>query len=465
MRNVLLAPELRELLESQRTDDLCELIEDLHPHDAADYLSGLEEHEIVQIMSVLPVKTERDVFFYFAPELQERIVLGSGRPRVKALLTAMVSDDRAQFMDRLDERVRQQLLPLLAKAAREDLVRRERYDDDQVGSFLSTEYAVLDRDLTAARAIEELRRQEPSKETIYYCYVLDEAGKLVGFVSLRDLIVAPAERSVDELMKTDVVSIGVDGDQETAARLIREYDLLALPVVDGEGRLVGLVTHDDAADILEEEDVEDMELMAGVQTEGDLLDYNEESVLAHTKRRLPILFTLGLFFAVVAQVIGAYEDTLRNGGGLAIGFLPVVMAIGGNVGGQAAAVVIVGLKLQKLSGGSLLPVLWKEMRISLLMGIALGALVVLEAWVLAASGLVEHPVGGPSAGRMALAIGIALTGHVVTAALLGGAIPLIVRALKGDPALVAHPTLTTVADLLGAMIYCSAILALLPSGG
>jgi magnesium transporter len=463
MRNVLLAPELRELLQAERTDDLRTIVEDLHPNDAATYLSGLEDHEIVQIMSLLPVKLERDVFSYLDPELQERIVIGSGRPRVKALLTAMGSDDRAGFLERLDERVRQQILPLLAKAAREDLLRREQYDPDQVGSFLSTEYAVLDRELTAPRAIEELRKQEPSKETIYYCYVLDEQSRLIGFVSLRDLIVARADQTVGMLMKSDPVSIEATEDQEAAARLIREYDLLALPVVDEQGRLIGLITHDDAADIVEEEEVEDMELMAGVQHEADLLDYNEQSVLAHCRRRLPIVAMLSLFFALVAQVIAGYEDTLERGGALAIAFLPVVMAIGGNVGGQAAAVVIVGLKLQHLSGRSLFPVLWKELRVSSLMGVVLGTIVLGEAWVLGLSGLIQNDA--TELPRLAFAIGIALTSHVVTAALLGGAIPLVVRALKGDPALVAHPSLTTLADLLGATIYCGSVLLLLSPEG
>ena len=457
MRNVLLAPELRELLQGERTDDLRLLIEDLHPNDAAGYLAALEDHEIVQILTILPLNLERDVFFYFEPELQERIVLGSGRQRVKELLTAMVSDDRAEFLDRLDERVREQLVPLLAKAEREDLLRREQYADDQVGSFLSIEYAVLDREWPAPRAIEELRRQEPKKETIYYCYVLDERGRLMGFVSLRDLIVARADQTVGMLMKSDPVSIRATGDQEEAARLIRQYDLLALPVVDDEDRLIGLVTHDDAADIVEEEEVEDMELMAGVQTEGDLLDYNEETVWEHFKRRLPIIATLSFFFAVVAWVIGRYDETLERGGGVAIAFLPVVMAIGGNVGGQAAAVVIVGLKLQHLSGRSLIPVLWKELRISVLMGGILGLIVLGEVLLLAATGTETNI---PEL-EIAVAIGIALAGHVVTAALLGGAIPLVVRAIGGDPALVAHPSLTTVADLLGATIYCGAILALL----
>ena len=458
MRNVLLAPELRELLEAGRTDDLRTLIEDLHPNDAATYLSGLEDHEIVSILTLLPLQLERDVFGYFEPETQESIVLGTGRARVRELLTAMVSDDRAAFLDRLDERVRQQLLPLLTKAAREDLLRRELYEDDQVGSFLSTDYAVLDRTLTAGRAIEELRRQEPRKETIYYAYVVDEAERLIGFVSLRDLIMARNDQTVADLMKGDPVQVTADEDQETAARLVREYDLLALPVTDDSGRLIGIVTHDDAADIVEEEEVEDMELMAGVQTEGDLLDYRTESVLAHCKRRLPILATLSIFFAVVAYVIGRYEHTLERGGALAVAFLPVVMAIGGNVGGQAAAVVIVGLKLQHLTPKSLVPVLWKELRISILMGLLLGVVLFGEAYGLGITGV----IGTADTMKVAFAIGIALVGHVITAALLGGAIPLVVRALNGDPALVAHPSLTTVADLLGASIYCGSVLALMP---
>ena len=253
MRFHLLTPEVRELLQEGKTDDLLSVLQEMHPTDAASILSTLTVEEVAQVLTILPTDLERDVFGYLEPELQEQYVVGAGRERVKNVLQLMLSDDRAAFLDRLEPRVRDALIPMLPNAAREDLMRRSTFRDDQVGSFLSTDYAVLNPLLTARSAIAELRRQAPSKETIYYSYVLDRFGKLLGFVSLRDLIVANETTPVGELMKTDLVSVSAEADQEEAARIIRDYDLLALPVVDSSQRLVGIVTHDDAVDIVEEE--------------------------------------------------------------------------------------------------------------------------------------------------------------------------------------------------------------------
>jgi magnesium transporter len=249
MRNPLLTPDVREILPAGRAADLTAVMRQLHPHDAATVLSALEPHEVEQALAMLPTELERDVFAYLEPEVQERYVLGAGRERFKEVLLTLLNDDRADFLERLDQRVRHQITPLLSNAARDDLMRRESFAEDQVGAFLTTDYAVLHAQLTAARAIADLRRQAPSKETIYYSYVVGRSGRLLGFVSLRDLIMARDEQLVGDIMQTDIVSVRADTDQEQAAQLIKDYDLLALPVVDAAGRLVGIVTHDDAVDI------------------------------------------------------------------------------------------------------------------------------------------------------------------------------------------------------------------------
>ncbi|MBM3963356.1 MAG: magnesium transporter, partial [Planctomycetes bacterium] len=236
MRYMLLIPEIRELLAEGNHQDLVSVLQEMHPTDAAGVLSALSIDEIAQIFALLPPQFERDVFGYLEPDVQEQYVAGAGRERVQQALLAMLSDDRAEFLERFEPRVRDQLITMLPTAAREDLKRRGTFRDDQVGAFLSTDYAVLHPNLTARAAILELRRQAPSRETIYYSYVLDRAGKLVGFMSLRDLILADEARLVGDIMKTDLVSVSAQADQEEAARVIRDYDLIALPVVDGDGR-------------------------------------------------------------------------------------------------------------------------------------------------------------------------------------------------------------------------------------
>ncbi|MBK8977283.1 MAG: magnesium transporter [Planctomycetes bacterium] len=451
MRSSLLAPELRELLHEGRREDLRTLLGELHPNDAATILAGLEIPEIVEALSVLPILQERDVFCYFEPELQQEIVRRPGRAHVRALLKAMPSDERYEFLDRLDPRVRAGLEPLLEQAARNDLLRRERYEDDQVGSFLSTEFCRLRAGMTVAEAMTELRRQEPSRETIYYSYVVDEAGKLIGFVSLRHLIAAEPTELVRDLMKTELVSIRASADQEDAVRLIREYDLIALPVVDREGVLVGIVTYDDAADIQEEESTEDIERMAGISGEAEGEGgYLAEPVLSQIRRRMPLIAFLAITYVFTSSVIASHEQALPHR--VLIALLPMVMATGGMVGSQASSLVIRGLTVGDLEPGSFAAVIWKETRVSAGLAVILGSIVFGEGLLLA--WLDDDPLGEHLRFFLIACSGmaVALAAHVLSAALIGVSIPILARATGRDPALVT-PAVTAIADFFGASLF------------
>lgn len=453
-RKSLLAPELRELLQEERADALQEVLGDLHPADAAEQLAGLTTLEITRVIALLDLELTKHVFSYLPPDVQEGIVLGGGRDVVKALISALSSDDRAEFLDRLDERVRDQVFPLLSRVVREDLVHREQFEPQQVGAFMSTEYCVLDQKMRVPEAIEAVRRQAPSRETIYYSYVVDGDGKLIGFLSLRDLLIARVHQTVGEIMKqTAVISVPVDADQGDAARLIREYDLIALPVVDGNGKLVGLVTHDDAADIGQEEHTEDVEKMVGVTGETAATGYMEESVLSQLRRRSPMIVFLACFWYFTASVIHGFESTLESHPGL-LPLLPMVMATGGMIGSQASSLVIRGLALGNLSPSSLPAVLWKELRVSGGTALALSAVAFAQAWLL----------GGDAAESLtpvAAAVATAMAIAVLCAALFGATVPIVVKALRGDPALFSVPTVTALTDLAGAAIYLFVVTTLL----
>jgi len=459
MRKPPLGPELRELLQEGKRAELREILDDFHPKDAAEMLTCLEPHEVTEIMSLLPIDLERDVFEYLEPELQENIVIGSGRDRVKMLLAAISSDDRAEFLDDLDVRVRNQLIPLLPKAARDDLLQRERFEDDQVGAIMSTEFCVLGQHLTPEKALEEVRRQAPSKETIYYSYVLDPSGRLTGFVSLRDLIMAKDNETVGEIMKTDVVSVAVDTDQEEAAQKVREYDLLAVPVVDRQNHLVGLITVDDAVDIMEEEVTEDIEQMAGITIgEEEPQEYLEKPVIGHFKGRFTWLAVLAPAFLVVAYIIHQYDNQLSTLGIVIVAFLPLVLATGASVGGQTSALVIRGLATQQLTGSSIGAVLWKELRVGLFLALCLGIVVYL---LVGLYDIVFVDPDSPTLPLASLAITAALATHVVAAALLGALIPLVVARLGGSPEVFSHPALNAVSDCVAVVIYLVTVTAML----
>ena len=464
MRFHLLTPEIRELLAEGRYPDLVEVLQDMHPGDAASILGALEVEEIASILSHLPQDFERDLFGYLEPEVQEHYVDGVGRDRVQQVVQSMLSDDRAEFLDRLDENVRKRLMPMLSTAAREDLLRRDTFREDQVGSILITEYAVLGGKATAQSAIASLRRQAPSKETIYYSYVLDRSGKLLGFVSLRDLILAADNEIVEELMKTDLVSITADADQEEAARLIRDYDLIALPVVDSGGNLVGIVTHDDAVDIVEEEAQEDFEKMAGITGHGAEIgdyDYVDEPVLRQIRRRAPVLCLLAVFWVMTSALIHSYASTLDS---LLIAMLPMVMATGGMVGTQASALVIRALTIGDVAKATIKRVLWKELRVAGVMALLLGVIALLDTIMVSILNEDAASEGMSTVAAVSVAIGIAMIGHVLTAALLGALTPIIVKKFRGDPAMISTPAVTAIADLTGVLIYIVTVTLMLPTG-
>ncbi|HEU4420447.1 MAG TPA: magnesium transporter, partial [Planctomycetota bacterium] len=321
------------------------------------------------------------------------------------------------------------------------------------GAFLSTDFAILNPQLTTRAAIAELRRQAPSKETIYYSYVVDRSGKLLGFVSLRDLILANEATPVGDIMKTDLVSVSAEADQEEAARIIRDYDLIALPVVDTAGRLVGLVTHDDAVDIVEEEAQEDIEKMAGVTghgVESGDYDYFEEPVLRQVRRRAPVICLLAVFWVVTATVIQGFEEHLKDRV-LLVALLPMVMATGGMVGTQASALVIRALTVGDVGRSPMLRVIWKELRVAGTMAAVLAAIAFGNALLVSRFETEPDPLDIVT--NSGIVIGAAMLGHVLSAALLGALTPLVVKQMRGDPAMISTPAVTAIADLTGAAIY------------
>ncbi|MBM4063685.1 MAG: magnesium transporter, partial [Planctomycetes bacterium] len=265
---------------------------------------------------------------------------------------------------------------------------------------------------------------------------------------------------VSEIMKTDLVSVSAEADQEEAARIIRDYDLIALPVVDTAGRLVGIVTHDDAVDIVEEEAREDIEKMAGVTGHGIAVgdtDYLAQPVLHQVRRRAPVLCLLALFWVVTSSVIKGFEEHLHSG--LLLALLPMVMATGGMVGTQASALVIRAITTGDVASRAAAAVVWKELRVAGLMALLLAAIAFTDAVLV--SRIDEQPEPLALVARAGLVIGGAMLGHVLSAALLGAITPILVKRLRGDPAMISTPAVTAIADLTGAAIYLTLVMVLL----
>ena len=425
------------------------LCEKSHPAAAAEALSALEPKAVWEVLRDIDPVLRTEIFSHLEPNLQVDMVGTLPRADMARLLSDMPPDDRADLFRRLPEESRDAVLPALAEAEREDIRRLTNYEDGTAGAVMTSDYATLSPDLTVAAAIERLREVAPDKETIYYSYVVDNDRRLLGFVSLKDLILARRDATVRDIMHEDVISAKTSDDQEDAAHIIQKYDLIALPIVNDDGALVGIITHDDAIDIITQEHTEDMRRFMAITGSTGTDGYLRTSVWKHVQHRVGWLVGLGALGLVSGIIIHEFEATLTQVIILAL-YMPMVADTGGNTGSQSATVVVRALALREISPRDVWRVLLKELQVSVFLAAVLGIL----AWakVMWLSQGVEIPPGF-SLGNIALVISLALSMQVVTATLIGALLPLTAARLKLDPAVVASPALTTIVDITGLLIY------------
>lgn len=451
MRNVFLVPELRELLETKDYDTLRDFCESSHPAQIADFISGLEPEEMWQILVLLKPDLRAKIFSHFAEDVQIEITENLSRNELSKLVTDMSPDDRVDLFKELPEEIQKSLLPALAQAERDDIRRLASYPEGTAGSVMTSEYATLNPDQTVAEAIEKLRLEAPNKETIYYAYVIDAQRRLIGFISLKDLIIAKPNELVSKLMHKDVIFVHVEDDQEDAARKIQKYDLLAIPVVNHQNTLVGIITHDDALDIITQEHTEDMEKIMAIAGSHEAGVYLRTSSWVHFKNRAYWVVGLAALGLVSGIIIHTFEATLMNLMILAL-YMPMVADTGGNTGSQSATVVVRALALKEIAPKDFFKIIFKEFKIAILLAFILGLLSWAKVMFLSQDATIPPGFKLPNIG---FAIAVALGLQVITATLIGAILPLAAAKLKFDPAVVASPALTTIVDITGLVIYFS----------
>lgn len=410
-----------------------------HPADIAATLSEIDPAEAWKLLCALPVDVQAEVFGYIEPELQEETIEHMTRPQLTALITEMKADDRADVFNRLSEDQQEMLLPALAHVERENIRRLASYEEGSAGAIMTSDYATLKPELTAKEAIAQLRREAPDKETIYRTYVLKDDRELIGTVRLTDLILAPPSRKVADLMDDDPVYVNVDDDQESVARTVAKYDILAVPVVDAQHHLIGIVTHDDAIDALEEEATEDF-LRLGAH--GDI-DESVRTAGIFTLYRARIVWLILLVFGNLLSGFGIayFEDTIAAHIAL-IFFLPLLIASGGNAGAQAATLMVRALATGDVRSRDWSRMLGREF----LVAAALGA-----TMAIAVSGIGIFR-GGP---EIALVVASSMIIIVLVGSLIGMSLPFVLSRFNMDPATASAPLVTSIADATGVVIYFS----------
>lgn len=433
-----LVSTLDRLLEQGEEGDgmIRNLLIELHHADIADVLDVMDSEDAARVLHLLDSETASDIL----AEMEEAArgpLLELVDPRELAtLLEEMPSDDAADLVGELDEEAAEEVLSHVAPEERQEIRELLVYEEDSAGGRMESDFVAVDKEATVNEAIEAIRRAVEEVEFVYYVYVVDTAGRLTGLLRLRDLMLSPASLKVVSLMDSDVVSVPVDMDQEDVARMVQQYDLAAIPVVDDRGILVGRITHDDIADVLEEEREEDLRMMAGIGDE----DLIESSSLRVAGSRLPwILF--GLVSAMVAGIIiDNHRNLLEEYLVLAI-FLPVVMAIGGSIGLQSSTIVVRGLATGQADLINVGTRIFKELRVGLVMGITCGVVVGVIAWI------------WKNEAVLGLTVGLSMLTAIILAATLGAVVPVVLDKLKADPALASGPFMTMSNDIIGLLIY------------
>ncbi|GAB4155128.1 MAG: magnesium transporter [Planctomycetota bacterium] len=445
-------PIIQRLLDRYRYEDyvtIKEMCAISQPVDVAEALSHFEPSDALKVLKMLPLDVQVDIFPYLDPEMQEQLALLMPLSELSRLFSELPSDDRADLFKSLPEGRQEELYRSLASAEREDLRRLESYPEGSCGAAMTSDYMSLPPDITASRAINLIRAQAPDKETIYYCYVVSPTRKLIGIVSLRDLILAHPERLVGDIMKTEVLHCNVYDDQEKAANIIRKYDLIALPITNGNNSLVGIITHDDALDIFDQEHTEDLEKFMAIAGSHEAGAYMRTPIWQHFRNRVGWILGLAFLGTVSGYIVQSFEGLLLQFAVLA-SFMPMLADTGGNTGSQSATLVIRAMALGEVSPKDLLRVLWRELLVAIPLAVLLGMFAIGRVFVFY-SGDGLPPSVTPSLVGFTIALALGL--QVVTSTLVGALLPMAAARLRLDPAVVASPALTTVVDISGLIIF------------
>lgn len=437
MVNPLLLPEIRSMIAEGDDQGLSEVMNELHPATVAEFAEGLSVEETWRLLDHGDVRRQAEVFPFFSEEKEVELLQGVGRERMSRLLEAMSHDDRVDLLKQCDTATVENLLPLIAKADREDIRRLISYPEDSAGSVMTTDYAVLPPDVTVEQALNVLRRQAPEKETIYYVYVVDEERHLIGFVSLRDLILAKPTAVVRDIMREDVVTVRADQDQEDVARQLARYDFLAMPVVDDQNRIIGIVTHDDVLDVLEEEAGEDFARTGAAEPLG--APYFAVSLLQLLRSRVVWLLLLALAATLTVNVLSYFEEVLNQIVSLSL-FIPLLIGVGGNAGAQSATTIVRAMAIDDVRPRDLLRVIFREARVGFLLGATLAVLALFVVWLFFGQDL-------------AMIVSLSLVAICTLASLVGSLMPIVADRLGVDPAVVSAPFVTTIVDASGLIVY------------
>ncbi len=431
--------QLLELLENKEYIKLRDLLIEMNHVNIAEILEELDTNNQLVIFRILPKDTAVLVFSYLSTDTQEAIIHAITDKEVKTLIDELYFDDMIDLLEEMPANIVKKILRNVSEEERSLVNQFLKYPENSAGSLMTIEYVDLKRDITVKDALQKIKRIGLEKETVYTCYVIDQNRKLEGIVSLRELVVSPDDTLISDLMTTDVIYVHTNDDQEEIAKVFKKYGFLALPVVDTEKRLVGIITFDDIMKVIEEESTEDIYKMAAIVPSEET--YMSSSIFHLARNRITWLLFLMISATFTGYIIRNYEATLSSQVILA-SFIPMLMDTAGNAGSQASTLIIRGLSLGEVKIKDIFKIIFKEFRISLIVGLILSSI-----------NLIRILIVDKTSFSIALTVSLSLYLTIVFAKVFGGMLPIIASKLKLDPAIMASPIITTIVDAISLLFY------------
>jgi len=430
---------LRKHILDNKHEEAKKLLHEFQPADIAEFIEDLTPEEIGPILSLLTGEVAGEVLNQLDPELAGQVLINIGEEKTSAIIDEMYSDDVADLLAELSDQEKDKILNLMEREDAVEVRELLEYKEDTAGGIMTTEYVAILQNITAGRAIEVLREIAPDAETVYYVYVVNDKNQLVGVISLRELIVSNPETIIESIMHHKVKSVNVNMDQEEVAAIVTKYNFLAVPVVDNNNCLLGIVTVDDVIDVIHEEATEDIFRLAGT-TEIDLEDNLFAGILNSLRSRLPWLLITLVGGLLAGRIIRSLEAELQAVVALAY-FIPLLTGMGGNVGTQSSTLTVRGLATGQVDAKELFQTVWREAMVGMAVGLICGLIVTLVAFMWQKSLLLGLVVGG------------ALLGNMITAATMGTFVPMVFKRMGIDPAVASAPFISTSIDITGLLIY------------
>lgn len=426
-------------LENNQLAKLKEVLIEENPVDIAELFEDLPKDQCLKLFRILPKDLAAETFSYLSSEKQQEIVENITDEEIKHIINEMFIDDTVDFIEEMPANIVDKILQNTSPDTRKLINQFLKYPENSAGSVMTVEYVSLKSDMNIGQALNHIKKVGINNETIDICYVIDNQRKLVGFISLKSLIFLDDIIPLVDAMETNVISATTTDDQEVIASLFRKYDLTSMPVVDIEGRLVGIITIDDVVDVIDQENTEDFQKMTAMNPSDE--EYLKESVFSLAKHRIVWLLVLMISATATGTIIRRYEEVLQSVVILAA-FIPMLMDTGGNAGSQSSTLIIRGIALGEIQLSDIGKILWKEFRVSLIVGITLAVVNFLRIYYIDKAGL-----------TISLVVCASLLFTVVIAKVVGGILPILAKAFKLDPAIMASPLITTIVDACALIVY------------